>query len=63
MNGHYRHHSTSSYQGPKKIKNFTYLPEDRIGKGYSSVVYKGKNELTSNPQNIQMRQWLLRRLR
>ena len=63
MNGHYRHHSTSSYHGTKKIKNFTYLPEDRIGKGYSSVVYKGKNEHTSNPQIIQMKQLLLKLLR
>jgi hypothetical protein len=27
----------------KKIENFTFLPTDKIGRGYSSTVYKGEN--------------------
>lgn len=34
--------------GHKKIKDYCYNPADRIGKGFSSIVYKGVNELTSN---------------
>lgn len=41
-----RHRSSSFSQGPCKVKNFSYKPEHRIGKGYSSVVYKGTNDLT-----------------
>ena len=40
----------------KKIKNFTYSENDRIGKGYSSIVYRGLNELTSIPLSMQMKQ-------
>ena len=29
----------------KRIKNFVYNPKDEVGKGFSSVVYKGVNEL------------------
>lgn len=32
----------------KKIKHFSYSINDKIGKGFSSIVYKGCNELTSN---------------
>jgi hypothetical protein len=30
----------------KKIQNYSFLITDKIGKGYSSVVYKGANDLT-----------------
>jgi hypothetical protein len=32
----------------KKIKNYSYNLVDRIGKGFSSIVYKGINDTTSN---------------
>jgi hypothetical protein len=32
----------------KKIENYSFLMTDRIGKGFSSIVYRGVNELTSN---------------
>ena len=49
------HHSysMSSAQGRRKIKHFSYSLSDRIGKGYSSVVYKGKNDNTGNCRSIQ----------
>jgi hypothetical protein len=31
----------------KKIKDYSYNPADRIGKGFSSIVYKGTNDTTS----------------
>ena len=31
----------------KKIENYSFLLSDRIGKGFSSTVYRGINELTS----------------
>lgn len=31
----------------KKISDFSFLPQDKIGRGYSSIVYKGLNDLTS----------------
>ncbi len=31
----------------KKIKKYSYSPSDKIGKGFSSVVYKGTNDETS----------------
>jgi len=31
----------------KKIKDYSYNPNDRIGKGFSSIVYKGTNDETS----------------
>jgi len=39
-------------QNKKKVKHFTYSHDDKIGKGYSSVVYKGTNELNSIKQFI-----------
>jgi serine/threonine-protein kinase ULK/ATG1 len=30
-----------------RVKNYSYNPNDRIGKGYSSIVYKGVNEHTN----------------
>ena len=40
----------------KKIKHFSYSESDRIGKGYSSIVYRGLNDLTSIPLPMQMKQ-------
>lgn len=34
----------NSYGSVKKIKNYSYNPLDSIGKGFSSVVYKGQND-------------------
>ena len=31
----------------KKVKHFSFNPFDKIGKGFSSVVYKGTNDQTS----------------
>lgn len=41
----YRRENSSNIK--KKIKHFSYSESDRIGKGYSSIVYKGVNTLTS----------------
>lgn len=30
----------------KRIENFSFLLSDRIGRGFSSTVYRGLNELT-----------------
>lgn len=30
-----------------KVKNFSYSPLDQIGKGFSSIVYRGTNDETS----------------
>ena len=53
MFNHYRidNHKTHSYSsyGTKKLGNYSYSSLDKVGKGFSSVVYKGKNEQTSNP--------------
>lgn len=40
-------HSTSSNTLKKKIKHFSYSSNDKIGKGFSSIVYKGTNDNTS----------------
>ena len=42
----YKGQNYSSY-GTKKIGNFSYSSSDKIGKGFSSVVYKGTNDNTS----------------
>jgi hypothetical protein len=42
-------------QNKKKVKHFTYNHDDKIGKGYSSIVYKGTNELNSTSFYIQMK--------
>jgi len=31
----------------KKIENYSFLLSDKIGRGFSSTVYRGINELTS----------------
>ncbi len=33
----------------KKINQYSYANTDSIGKGFSSQVYKGRNELTGIP--------------
>ena len=43
----YRDHSVNTY-APKQIGRFSYSTHDRIGTGYSSIVYRGKNIETSN---------------
>jgi hypothetical protein len=61
MNAIYRQHpSASSFGQVRKVKHYSYAPADRIGKGYSSVVYKGTNGLTSIPSSMQTIQWRLR---
>lgn len=37
----------ASSNSRKKIKDYSYGYMDRIGKGFSSVVYKGTNDVTS----------------
>lgn len=37
-------HSPLSHK--KKIKHYSYVADDKIGKGYSSIVYKGLNDNT-----------------
>ena len=39
--------STNVSTGRKKIKDYSYSTIDRIGKGFSSIVYKGVNDRTS----------------
>ncbi len=39
----------------KKIENYSYALTDEIGLGYSSHVYRGKNELNSNKSIIKMK--------
>ena len=36
----------------KKIENYSFCLNDRIGRGYSSTVYKAKNDLSSIPHLI-----------
>ena len=38
----------------KKIKNFIYHPHDLIGSGFSSHVYKGINEVATDPDHKQI---------
>ena len=35
---------SAPYSSVKKIKNYSYNPLDSIGKGFSSVVYRGQND-------------------
>jgi len=45
-------HSSSLSTNRKKVKDFSYHPSDKIGKGFSSVVFKGTNDNTSIYYNI-----------
>lgn len=38
----------------KKIENFSYGLNDNIGKGYSSQVYKGRNDANEEPVAIKV---------
>lgn len=40
--------STESNMTRKKLENYSYQLNDHIGKGYSSQVFKGRNDITSN---------------
>ena len=57
MTAYLRDHSYSLNSGSsrRKIKHFSYLPSDRIGKGYSSVVYKGKDDNTGTTPITKMK--------
>jgi hypothetical protein len=33
----------------KKLEDYSYLLNNNIGKGYSSQVFKGRNDITSIP--------------
>ena len=44
----------------KKIEHYTYALTDEIGLGFSSHVYRGKNEHNSTPPLIQTNPWLSR---
>lgn len=41
--------------GRKKLGQFSFSSEERIGKGYSSVVYRGCNDHTSTHASTQTR--------
>ncbi len=47
MNQLYRRDSVGQESATKKVKHFSYSQDLKIGKGYSSVVYRGTNDLTS----------------
>ena len=38
----------------KKIENFSYGLNDQIGKGYSSQVYRGRNDDTGSLWNLKI---------
>jgi hypothetical protein len=38
----------------KKIENYSYQINSQIGKGYSSIVYKGRNDLTNETVAIKV---------
>lgn len=42
-----REPSTLSTGSRKKIEQYSYSLNDKIGKGYSSIVYRGRNDETS----------------
>ena len=41
--------------GRKKVENYSYCLNHNIGKGYSSQVFKGRNDTTGRSLLIQMR--------
>ena len=41
----------------KKIENYSYALTDEIGLGYSSHVYKGKNDISSTDFASKIRLW------
>ena len=48
-------HTSAMNSNRKKIKHYSYSSMDRIGKGFSSIVYKGTNDNTSTPHLTQMK--------
>jgi hypothetical protein len=40
------HQNHDAHNLSKKIKHFVFSPKDVIGKGFSSVVYQGINEVS-----------------
>lgn len=38
----------------KKIENYSYGLNDAIGKGYSSQVYKGRNDASDEPVAVKV---------
>lgn len=42
-----RENSNISAGSRKKIEQYSYCLTDKIGKGYSSIVYRGRNDDTS----------------
>lgn len=46
MHGLSNHHDLSVPLPRKKIEQYSYGLADSIGKGYSSVVYRGRNDQT-----------------
>ena len=54
------HRKTESLLPPlrEKIENYSYNNKEAIGKGFSSHVFKGKNDLTGTQILIQINRWL-----
>lgn len=40
----------------KKLEDYSYMLSDNIGKGYSSQVFRGRHDSTSNSPLTQMKQ-------
>lgn len=52
-NSHFPNHSEMR----KKIENYSFALNNLIGKGYSSTVYKGTDDLTGICWNMQAKKW------
>lgn len=46
---------SSELVGVKRIQHYSYILSEEIGKGYSSNVYRGKDDRTSSPTFIQIK--------
>lgn len=44
----------------KKLEDYSYLLNENIGKGYSSQVFRGRNDVTGKHVLTQIRSWLSR---
>lgn len=47
INGHTSNQPPTRMKPMKRVENFSYCTDEQIGLGYSSKVYKGRNDLTS----------------
>lgn len=47
MSGDSKNNQTYQPGTRKKLENYSYPLEDVIGKGYSSQVFKGRNDITN----------------